>query len=142
MKGPKKTQYGDYAKWLSFEVLAKYTIRLIFTEDLMKSAEGRLGQTPDRTADAFCFHVSNKGMSYIFLPMDAGEGTVAHEAWHIVHKVMEYVGVKDLDNEVVAYYLGHLVEKIYEFKNKITEKKHDKGTRGASVKAASKRRNR
>jgi hypothetical protein len=117
----RKTQYDDYAKWISFEVLAGYQIRLVFTNDLLKSATGRLGCTPGENADAFCYHVKGIGQSYIFLPLDAPEGTVVHEAWHVVFRMMHYIHVQDMDDEVVAYHLDHLIEQIYKFKRQIEQ---------------------
>lgn len=141
----KKTQYGDYATWVSFDVLANFQVRLIFTDDLMRSAQERIGSTPDGEADAFCYHVKDAGRSYIFLPLDAPESTVAHEAWHIVYRIMNYIGVKDLDDEIVAYHLDHLIEQIYKFKKAIQSKQeasNGQGKRRAKRKAASAGRNR
>ena len=116
----KKTQHGDYAMWLTFNVLARYQVRIIFSNDVRKSAIKRIGHDPiDKDADAFVYHLRDTGMSYIFLPLDTTEHMVAHEAWHIVFRMFHYVHVQDMDDEMVAYHLGHLVEKIYEFKNKI-----------------------
>ena len=84
----KKTQYGDYAKWVTFEVMASFQVRLILTEDLSKSAVARLGNTADGPADAFCYHIKGEGRSYLFLKLDSPEATVAHECWHIVHRVL------------------------------------------------------
>ena len=135
----KKTKYGDYATWIYFKVLANYTIRLVFTNDLAASAKERIGSSPEGSFEAFCYHVKDKGMSYIFLPMDVTESTVAHESWHIVNRMMRFIDVQDLDDEMVAYHLDHLVEAIYEFKNKIqlTEKEHDQKHRGTGSKKRS-----
>lgn len=136
MRKPKITEYGDWATWVHFEVMANYSVRLVFTDDLLKSAKARIGSTPDRDADAFCYHVKGVGQSYMFLKFDSSESTVAHECWHIIHQVLTYCGVVDMDDEIVAYHLDHMVEKVYEFKNKIqSEKKHDKpNTRTSSKK--------
>jgi hypothetical protein len=118
MRKPKLTEYGDYATWVSFEVMANYQVQLIITDDLMKSAKGRINSSPEE-ADAFCFHVKGAGRSYIFLRHDSDESVVAHECWHIVHRVLTYCGVADMDDEIVAYHLDHMVEKVYEFKKAI-----------------------
>lgn len=136
MRKPKITEYGDWATWVAFEVMANYQVRLVFTDDLLKSAKARIGSAPDGDADAFCYHVKDVGQSYIFLKLDSSESTVAHECWHIIHRVLTYCGVADMDDEIVAYHLDHMVEKVYEFKNKIqSEKKHEKpNTRTSSKK--------
>jgi len=119
MKHPKKTQYGDYATWIAFEVMANYQVRLILSEDLEKSARDRIGSGPGEAADAFCYHVKDTGRSYIFLPLDAPEGTIVHECWHIIYRMFSYCGVKDFDDETTAYHLDHLVEKVFEFKKAV-----------------------
>jgi hypothetical protein len=119
MRTPKLSEYNDYATWVTFEVMANYQVRVVLTNDLLKSAEGRLGSGPGEEADAFCYHVKGAGRSYIFLPMDAPESTVAHECWHIIHRVMTYCHVVDMDDEIIAYHLDHMVEQVYKFKNAI-----------------------
>ena len=118
MRKPKLTQYKDYETRVVFEVMASYQVQVIFTNDLFKSAT-RLGSKPSEEADAFCFNVKGERRSYIFLKLNAPESVVAHECWHIVHQVMAYCGVVDMDSEIVAYHLGHLVEKVYDFKKAI-----------------------
>lgn len=144
----KKTQYGDYAKWVTFEVMANFQVRLILTDDLLKSATMRGLSAASDNADAFCFHLKATGLSYLVLNLNSPEATVAHECWHIVHRVLTYCGVADMDDEIVAYHLDHLVEQVYKFKNaiqsasrkeKTDEPKRKRRTGGA---AASKRRNR
>ena len=131
MKRPKKTQFGDYATWIRFEVFSSYAVRLILTDDLTKSAKARLGHMPaDPAADGFVFHPNEIAQSYIFLPMNPSENVIAHEAWHIVHKVMDYVGA-GIDSEVVAYQPGWLVGQIYRFKNSIQEAKNGHSRSGS-----------
>jgi hypothetical protein len=111
----KKTQYGDYATWVDFEVMANYRVRLILTDDIFKSAKGRLGSIPEDSADAFCFHVKSTGMSYLVLKHDSPAGTIAHECWHIIYRMFHWCGVRDFDDETTAYHLDHLIEKVYDF---------------------------
>jgi hypothetical protein len=120
------TEYGDYATWVTFEVMAYYQVRLIISRDLVKSWKGRLAQGPDENSLAFCYHVKDQGRSYIFLQPDSSAGTIAHECWHIVHQVLSFCGVEQWDDEVVAYYLDHMVEKVYEFKKAIALKSSTK----------------
>jgi hypothetical protein len=113
------TKFGDYVTWVKFDVMADYHVRLVLTDDLLKSASPRLGSLPSGEATAFCYHVKGEGRSYIFLKHDSDEGTVAHECYHIVHRMMIYLGVQQMDDEMIAYHLDHMVEKVYEFKNAI-----------------------
>jgi hypothetical protein len=141
MKKSKKTKYGDYAMWVKFEVMANYCVRVIFSNDIIKSAKERIGQGPGEDADAFCYHVHNKGLSYIFLPIDAPPNVIAHESWHIVNRVLAHCNVQELDDEVIAYHLDHMVEKVYEFqqavKSSIKEEATSECKCGTSVTTAS-----
>lgn len=121
-KTPKMTQYGDYARWIVFDVFSDYQVRLVFTNDLTKSANERVGHTPGGTTDAFCWHLKSNGLSYLFLKMDSTESTVAHECWHVIYRILMWCGVKDFDDEMVAYHIGHLVGKVYDFKKAIQSK--------------------
>jgi hypothetical protein len=119
MRKPKITEFGDYATWVTFEVMAGYRVRLILTGDMDKSARARLNDGPsENNGGGFVFNVKGVGRSYIFLRHDASECTVAHECWHIVHRIMVWCGA-ELDDETVAYHLDHMGEKVYEFKNAI-----------------------
>jgi hypothetical protein len=118
VKKPKLTPYNDYATWVAFDVMANFQVRLIFSDDLRRSAIARLGSPPDIFGDGFVFNVKGEGRSYLFLKSDADEAVVAHECWHIVFRIMEWCGA-ELDNETVAYHLDHLVEKVYAFKKSI-----------------------
>lgn len=119
MRKPRLTPYGDYAKWVTFEVMANYQVRLIITNDLLKSADAQLGSRPSEGADAFCFHVKGTGRSYIFLKHDSPPDVVAHECYHIIHRIFTWCNVEDWDNEIVAYHLSHMVEEVYKFKKEI-----------------------
>jgi len=130
MKKPKLTEYGDYATWVTFEIMSCYQVRLIISKDLNKSAKARLGTRPSETnGGGFVFNVNGEGRSYLFLEHNAPESTVAHECWHIVHRIMDWCGA-ELDNEVVAYHLDHMVEKVYEFKKAIKSRTRKEASDG------------
>lgn len=60
-----------------------------------------------------CFDMAT-GRGYIALRLDATAGTIAHEAAHYTHKLLDYVGVKhDRHNdEAECYMLGWVVEQL------------------------------
>ena len=140
----KLTKYKDYATWVTFPVLAKFKVRVILTENLANSAGQRIGGCSlDGSADAACYNTKN-GWSYMFLNPQADEGTIAHESWHIIFEIMDYVGAK-IENEVVAYHLGYLINKIHTFKKEVShaQKANDTRTKnGTRTKAATKGRTR
>ena len=137
MRKPKLTEYGDYAMWVTFEIMSCYQVRLIISKDLNRSAKARLSTSPTETnGGGFVFNVKGEGRSYLFLAHDADESTVAHECWHIVHRIMDWCGA-ELDNEVVAYHLDHMVEKVYEFKKAIKSRNKKEASDGKRKRRAS-----
>lgn len=66
---------------------------------------------------ALSVHVDDDLKSFIFLTSDSDAGTVAHEAWHCVSRMLEASGA-ELDDEVVAYHLGYLVRRIQTWRGK------------------------
>ena len=114
----KKTKHGDYEKMVTFPVFSKYRVHLIFAKDIHKSLDVRYGDTSRHgDADAFCRH-SKDGHTHIFMPFGVTDNTIAHECWHAVFEMFDYVAA-GLDNESVAYHLGYLVEQVYDFKRKV-----------------------
>jgi hypothetical protein len=111
--------------------MANFQVRLVFTNDLAKSATARIGQRPEVFEGGFVFNVKGEGRSYLFLDLTADEATVAHESRHIVHRIFDWCGA-ELDNETVAYHLDHMVEKVYEFKKAIQMSAKAKGKKHVS----------
>jgi hypothetical protein len=62
--------------------------------------------------------------SWIILPFDAPCSSVAHEAWHAVRRMLDYCGAEQ-ENEVVAYHLGYVVNKIIHFLIKCEEEQEE-----------------
>jgi len=54
----------------------------------------------------------------LFFKRDNSDGIIAHEAWHAVFSMFEWAGA-ELDNEMVAYHLSYLVDRIASFKSHI-----------------------
>lgn len=122
MSSVKKTQYGDYATWVKFPVFSNYSVRVIVTEDLANSFGKRLGEHRlHGSTDAACFH-DNNGRTWMFLRPDSDEGVVAHEAWHVLYGIHDYIGAK-IENEIVAYHLGFLINAVHKFLKAVKSKR-------------------
>ena len=65
-------------------------------------------------------------LTVIIIQPDANAGTIAHECWHCVRQMLLHMGAT-LDNEVVAYHLGYVVNRVTDFKN--AKKKRRKNAR-------------
>lgn len=81
------------------------------TEKVFKSETPRKIKT---NARALACHREN--YSYVFFKPDADAGEMAHEMWHVIRHIFEYIGA-ELENEIVAYHLEYLVsESMYVLK--------------------------
>lgn len=116
----KKNKFGDYRLNIQFEFLSGYVAHVIFSDDIVRSCTNRYGTCSARdTAEAFVRHSTFEGRTHMFFPMTATEEDIAHEAWHVIYHMFDWVGAKDFDNEITAYHLGHLVGKIHKFKREV-----------------------
>lgn len=132
----KKTKHGDYEETVAIPTFM-YRVYVVFTNDLIKSANGRFGSTNlVLAAEARAFHCGKDGHSYLFYKLgrrkdgteEAAPGIIAHESYHAVHCMLtDWAGVKDLDEEVVAYHLTYLVDNIHDIKTKV-EALHESGS--------------
>ena len=105
-------------KIIVFPVFCDYVVHVELTTDVAKSlskypsTKGVFQETG--ITDAMSIHITNENFSYIFLRYNSSVGTIAHESWHVVKRMMEHVGI-ELDSETVAYHLGYLVNQIFRF---------------------------
>jgi hypothetical protein len=94
-----------------------YTVYIVITDDYKKTKERlRLhstGRQIDEGVLAFTFNACNNTESFIFLKPDAPVSVIAHEAWHVVFKMLSArdIKVSKETEEVVAYHLDYLVSK-------------------------------
>lgn len=98
-----------------------YRFEVVITNDIMQSIQKRFPSYNDPDSDAVHYKVRGKSISWLFYKNDISAGTIVHEAWHGVHAMLSYVGA-GLDDEVVAYHLGYLVDFIVRDYNKWKEK--------------------
>jgi len=104
----------------TFPVLNNYTVRVIVSDKLANAVSKYPGlkefaeDYSDKEARVFTCESHH---CYMFLPTDACVRTIVHECWHVMKAMMVYVGIK-LDQETVAYHLGYLTQKVYDFVNK------------------------
>lgn len=102
---------------IEFPVFMDYVIHVEVTSDIYKSMSkypATENIPSDDTTHAITVHVDDEPFTFIFLPHNVSVGTVAHESWHAIRRMMNYVDV-ELDSETVAYHLGYLVNRIYQF---------------------------
>lgn len=101
---------------VEFPVLGNYMIHVEVYPNLKKlfkkyKATKGLWEKEDKRGEAFTINRSESHMSFIFLKPNVSNGTIAHESWHAIQNLFECVGA-ELENEMVAYHLGFLVDQI------------------------------
>ncbi len=93
-----------------------YDLVVVVSDSVTKSRANRnelLGfYEPDEHHAAMHCWVGH--MSYIFLPYAADIGSVAHEVFHFVWRLMQWIGAEH-NNEVMAYHQGHYTREIAKF---------------------------
>jgi hypothetical protein len=129
----KLTKHGDYERRIDFHAFG-YVVYVVFTEDIARSVNARYALLDVQpTFDAM--HCREKGNPYSHIFLRVGNccpGTIAHESWHAVRYILEdWVGAR-LENEMVAYHLGYLVDVIHDFRNKLIDN-------GVGVKSSNKK---
>jgi hypothetical protein len=111
----KKTRHGDYERIVKFPVLSTYFVHIIFTENIARSRKGRYGDEGSAEGAAALSSTAVGGHGHLFFQPSNTEGIIAHESWHAIYHMFEWLGA-ELDNEMVAYHLAYLVDRIISFK--------------------------
>lgn len=104
-----------------------YRVFIIYTSSVKESREKishKVG-VYDSSIDADGLHSFNPKVpdSFIFFSPKSTIGTIAHEVSHAIWQMFNYYGM-DFENEILAYHLGYMVDKILFFKNEIDKKKN------------------
>lgn len=96
-----------------FPVFSTYEVHVILTDNVMDSRRLRdcyLGPSDsERPPRALC--ESRPGHSWLFIHNKADQGTIAHESFHCVFALLNFIGAR-LDNEIVAYHLQYVVNQV------------------------------
>ena len=101
-----------------------FKLKVIIAEDIRSAAyyvadrDWLKEPQPGAGADAFTCSSSEAGYSIIYLQPNAPVGTVAHESYHAVCAMLKMIGAAE-EHEVVAYYLGYIVDAIAAFNLKV-----------------------
>jgi|SRR6266850_1634961 len=102
---------------IEFPVLSDYIVHVELTSDMRKSLDKypptKIVPLDDAT-NAITIHITGDNFSFMFLPYNVSVGTIAHESWHVINRMLDQLGVK-LDSEVVGYHLGYMVNRIFRF---------------------------
>lgn len=114
----------------------EYTIHVVLTSDVSQSMkrieDAHAGSSPVQDFSVLgnpeAMHLSFAGdndNSWIIFSRNPSAGTIAHESWHAVRRLMRVVGA-ELENETVAYHLGYIVNRIVKDIKESNEKTDNK----------------
>jgi hypothetical protein len=119
----KKSKHGDYERVVTFPVWSNYKVHVIFTDNIAESRIARYGDS-GLAEGANALHCCAKdGHSHLLFKLgDCTIGVVAHECWHAIRcMLVDWAGVEIMENELTAYHLGYLVDKVSEFRNDLID---------------------
>jgi predicted MPP superfamily phosphohydrolase len=131
------TRHGDHSLLVRLKPLNDYRVQIVFCSDLVKAKNSRSkAKAKEIKAIAFTQTFENK-YSRIYFTLDkADAGTIAHECYHAVVNVLDYLEAKQ-DEEIVAYVLDYLVGEVTKFKEKLITALQKPARKGAPSKAHS-----
>lgn len=94
-----------------------YKINVVITSDILYSRNKRhveIGEIFKDKHSPLGLHSYHPeyGVSFLFLNPDTGIGTVAHECNHAVYRMFRWIGAEDVDEEIVSYTLGYIVQEV------------------------------
>lgn len=119
----KVSKHGDYETIAKFPVFSNFKIHIVFTGDMEHAQKVRYGSSAHTHDTEAMFRASDKNDAHMFFWLGAAcSGTIAHESYHAIRFLMDdYAGATMMDNEVMAYHIGYLVQKITDFKCKLID---------------------
>lgn len=101
-----------------------YEFICVYTDSIQISRDKRnvvLGALEDKLSeDVDGLHSNNKSISssFVFFTPFTSVGVIAHEIYHAIRTMLDWIGAKE-EEEVVAYHLSYSLDEILEFKKKI-----------------------
>lgn len=97
-----------------------YKVEIIITPDILHSRRKRneeIGEPfKDETSPAGLHSYNpDRNTSFIFLNLDTSMGTLTHECNHAIYRMFRWIGAQDVDEEIMSYTLGYLVQQVCDF---------------------------
>jgi len=101
---------------IQFPIFSGYKIHVVFTSDI--AAAVKRVTKAEAPPDCAAWTVQDsEGFSTIILSHHPNAEVVAHESFHAIYALMKWAGAA-LEEEVVAYHLGHVVGLITKWSRK------------------------
>ncbi len=107
-----------------FSDLYSYNIEICLTNNI-EAERNKLSEVQrfgyaysEEISDGLHCYNRTIGLSVIYLTHKAGAGTIAHECWHCVFRMMQWIGA-GTENEIIAYTLDYLVNQVFKLKKNL-----------------------
>jgi hypothetical protein len=119
----RKTKHKDWEGVVRFDVWAGYAVHSVVGDSIAASYAGRFKDTELTPGAAALHHRApyTGHDAYIFITYKTEPGEIAHEAYHAVRYMIEDWAHGEATNEVIAYHLGYLVDRIHQLKSIVSE---------------------
>lgn len=111
-----KKKLTEKSKLLRFPMFNGYSVEIVVTNDAALSAKKRGCVRADDYVAVHLYHEDLKHSS-IIVPSRSSAATIAHECWHCARRILMSIDA-DLENEIVAYLITHLVSEVYRLKRR------------------------
>ncbi len=98
-----------------------YQISVVYTDDISESREARnhlIGAQDEvlhKYVDGLHSYNNLEPKGFIFFTAKSSVGVIAHEVFHAIWRMFKYIGAKN-ENEVFAYHLSWILDRVLEFK--------------------------
>ena len=108
----------EKVKWVEFPMY-HYIVKIVITTDILHSRNKRaeeIGAKFEEKESPAGLHSYNPDHStcFIFLNPDTSMSTLSHECNHAIYRMFRYIGAQDVDEEIMSYTLGYLVQEVYD----------------------------
>ncbi len=107
-----------------------YHIDVVYTDNISESREARnhlIGAQDEvlhRYVDGLHSYNKQEPKGFIFFTEKSSVGVIAHEVFHAIWRMFKYIGAKH-ENEVFAYHLSWILDRVLEFKKETDEVSRD-----------------
>jgi len=111
-----KTKFKEIKCEIPFDIFP-YKLTVIVSNDILKSRskyDTILGRKYSNEFAGAIHDTNHDGNSYVFLKSDATPGTIAHESFHVIWELLDFIGAND-NNELIAYLMTYIVNNIHVF---------------------------
>ena len=96
---------------IPFPVLGQYTVTVAFTNDPLRTAERLKVELDSLGEHTTALTLPMPDGVVMLFNLNPSVNSMTHESYHAVRRMFKWAGA-DIDNELIAYHLGYLMQKV------------------------------